>query len=150
MDKINLDAIAQEPIQGHSSKGDQPKWHLGNKWYKADHMGYEALSEVLVSNLLKKSNVAEFVTYEPILILHQGKEIAGCVSESFQKKDEMLIPFERLHRAYKGRGLAEVLSCFSDPQERIRYTVDFVESTWIGRRWSLPDHDTGTGCIVSQ
>ena len=46
MDKINLDTIAQEPIQGHSSKGDQPKWQVGGKWYKAYHMGYEALAEV--------------------------------------------------------------------------------------------------------
>lgn len=129
MDKINLNTIAQEPIQGHSSKGDQPKWHLDGKWYKADHMGYEALSEVLVSRLLMKSNVTEFVTYTPVLICHQEKEAAGCVSESFQGKDEMLIPLERLHRAYKGRGLAEVLSGFSESQERIRYTVDFVEST---------------------
>lgn len=129
MDKINLDTIAQEPIQGHSSKGDQPKWHLGNKWYKADHMGYEALSEVLVSRLLMKSNVTEFVIYDPILIRYQEKETVGCVSESFQRKDEMLIPFERLHRAYKGRGLAEALSGFAEPQERIRYTVDFIENT---------------------
>lgn len=128
MDKISLDAIGQEPIQGYSSKGDQPKWHLGNKWYKADHMGYEALSEVLVSRLLMKSNVTEFVTYAPVLICCQEKEVTGCVSESFQGKDEMLIPFERLHRAYKGRGLAEVISGFAEPQERIRYTVDFVES----------------------
>ena len=128
MDKINLNTNAQEPIQGHSSKGDQPKWHLDGKWYKADHMGYEALSEVLVSRLLMKSNVTELVSYAPVLICYQDKEVAGCVSESFQGKDEMLIPFERLHRAYKGHGLAEVLSGFAEPQERIRYTVDFLEN----------------------
>lgn len=106
MNRINLDAITQEPIQGHTSKGDQPKWQLDGNWYKADHMGYEALTEVLVSRLLKQSNVPDFVEYEPVLIRYQGKEIPGCASKNFRRKDEMLVPFERLHRAYKGQGLA--------------------------------------------
>ena len=129
MDKINLDAITQEPIQGHSSKGDQPKWQLEGKWYKADHMGYEALAEVLISRLLKKSNVPDFVEYGPVLIQYQGREVPGCVSQSFRGKDEMLVPFERLHRAYKGLGLAAALGRIIDPKERIQYTVDFVERT---------------------
>ena len=129
MDKINLDSIEQEPIQGHTSKGDQPKWQLDGKWYKADHMGYEALAEVVVSQLLKRSNVPDFVEYEPIWVQYQGKDIPGCVSESFRAKNEMLVPFERLHRAYKGTGLAAALGGIEEPQERIRYTVDFIEQT---------------------
>lgn len=43
------------------------------------------------------------------------------------RKDEMLIPFERLHRAYEGRGLAQALTKFDSPAARIAYTVDFVE-----------------------
>lgn len=127
MDRINLDTVTQEPIQGHTSKGDQPKWRLGDRWYKADHMGYEALAEVLVSRLLKQSNVPDFVEYEPVLIRYQGKEIPGCASKNFRRKDEMLVPFERLHRAYKGQGLAAGLGGINEPQERIRYTVDFIE-----------------------
>ena len=61
MERIKLDTIEQEPIQGHTSKGDQPKWQLKGKWYKADHMGYESLAEVVVSQLLKQSNVSDFV-----------------------------------------------------------------------------------------
>ena len=129
MDRINLDAVEQEPIQGHTSKGDQPKWQLDGKWYKADHMGYEALAEVLISQLLKQSNVPDFVEYKPVLIQYQGKEIPGCVSKNFRRKDEMLVPFERLHRAYKGQGLAAALGGINEPQERIRYTVDFIEQT---------------------
>ena len=129
MYRINLDEIAPEPIQGHTSKGDQPKWQLEGKWYKADHMGYEALSEVLISKLLKKSNVINFVEYEPVLLQYRGKEIPGCISQGFRMKDEMLIPFERLHRAYKGKGLAETLGGMTTPVERIRYTVDFIEQT---------------------
>ena len=129
MDIINLDAVEQEPIQGHTSKGDQPKWQLDGKWYKADHMGYEALAEVLISQLLKQSNVPDFVEYKPVLIQYQGKEIPGCVSKNFRRKDEMLVPFERLHRAYKGQGLAAALGGINEPQERIRYTVAFIEQT---------------------
>ncbi len=32
-----------------SSKGNQSKWFSDGNWYKADGLGYEALSEVLVS-----------------------------------------------------------------------------------------------------
>lgn len=39
----------------------------------------------------------------------------------------MLVPFERLHRAYKGQGLAAAFGGIDEPQERIRYTVDFIE-----------------------
>lgn len=129
MNKINLDAIAQEPIQGHTSKGDQPKWQLNGKWYKADHMGYEALAEVLVSELLGRSNVTSFVAYEPVWIEYGGKTFPGCVSKNFRAKDEMLVPFERLHRAYQGQGLAAALGKISAPQEKIRYTVEFIEET---------------------
>ena len=129
MVRINLDAIEQEPILGHTSKGDQPKWQLDGKWYKADHMGYEALAEVVVSQLLKQSNVPDFVEYGPVLIQYQGKEIPGCVSKNFRRKDEMLVSFERLHRTYKGRGLAAALGGINKPQGRIRYTIDFIEQT---------------------
>lgn len=129
MNKINLDAVEREPLQGHTSKGDQPKWQLGGKWYKADHMGYEALAEVMVSQMLKKSNVPDFVEYEPVRILHHGEEKNGCASRNFRGKDEILVPFERLHRAYKGQGLAAALGKIGEVQERIRYTVDFVEQT---------------------
>lgn len=129
MNVINLDAATREPIQGHTSKGDQPKWQLGGKWYKADHMGYEALAEVVASQMLKRSNVPDFVEYTPVRILHQGREINGCASENFRGKDEMLVPFERLHRAYRGEGMAAALSRIGELRERIRYAVDFVAET---------------------
>jgi len=42
IDFTSADRIMSE---GHTSKGDQPKWKQSGNWYKADHMGYEALSE---------------------------------------------------------------------------------------------------------
>ena len=46
IDFTSADRIMSE---GHTSKGDQPKWKQSGNWYKADHMGYEALSEIIVS-----------------------------------------------------------------------------------------------------
>ena len=129
MKQINLDDAVLVPAAGHTSKGDQPKWQIGSQWYKADHMGYEALVECLVSSLLKKTNLQDFVTYEPIQIMYRGRTLRGCVSKNFRAKDEMLVPFEKLHRAYKGQSLAAVLGRISEPRERIRYTVDFIERT---------------------
>ena len=128
MKRIDLTAAGREPIQGHTSKGDQPKWHRGDLWYKADYMGYEALAEIVISRLLEKTNISEFVRYDPALIQYEAGESPGCISRSFQGRQEMLVPFERLHRAYKGRGLAAELANLSGPEEHIRYTVDFVES----------------------
>ena len=127
MEQINLDAIPQEPLTGHTSKGDQPKWQVKGKWYKADHMGYEALAEIVVSQLLTRSNVHDFVLYQPVWIEYQGRELRGCKSENFREKGKMLVPLERLHRAYQGQGLAQTLGRMSGPKERIQYTADFVE-----------------------
>lgn len=128
MSAIDLSAVAPEPIQGHTSKGDQPKWQVGGVWYKADHMGYEALAEVVISHLLEKTNIADFVRYKPAKIQYDGKTLTGCAGRNFREKNEELIPFERLHRAYRGRGLAQTLAGVGEPGEQIRYTVEFVES----------------------
>lgn len=127
--EIDLNPIPLEPITGHSSKGNQPKWQVRNRWYKADHMGYEALVEILVSRLLAKTNISDFVAYTPARIQYQGKSLRGCVSQNFRGQHEMLIPVERLHRAYHGKGLAEAIGSLPTAAERIRYTVDFIERT---------------------
>lgn len=111
----------------HSSKGNQPKWNVDKIWYKADHMGYEGLSEVLISRLLEKSNITNFVKYYPTKISFGYNERSGCYSYDFLEKNCELIPLERLHRAYTAVGLSEKLKEFKDEYEKIKYTVDFVE-----------------------
>lgn len=124
IDFTDEDKIIRE---GHTSKGDQPKWKRANNWYKADHMGYEALSEIIVSRLLTWSNEVNFITYQPVLIHYNDKVVPGCSSRDFRHTGEMLIPFERLHRIYEGRGLAQTLAKLDSPLDRIAYTVGFVE-----------------------
>lgn len=80
-----------------------------------------------VNHLLTWSNADDFVVYQPVFIHYNDKVIPGCSSHDFMRKDEMLIPFERLHRAYEGRGLAQALTKFDSPADRIAYTVGFVE-----------------------
>ena len=111
----------------HSSKGDQPKWLIKNQYYKADHMGYESLSEYLVSELIKNSNITNFVEYTPVTIKYNGKELIGCESKNFLKKGEELFTFERLHRAYTGKELYKTVWQMNDVKDRIVYTIDFIE-----------------------
>ena len=88
MQKIDLTDIKKEKIENHTSKGNQPKWHINNKWYKADHMGYEALAEYVVSELLKKSNIHNFVVHDLVEIKYDNKISNGCVSDNFREDYE--------------------------------------------------------------
>lgn len=126
MQEIELSASKQVIRQGHTSKGDQPKWQVGNLWYKADHMGYEALAEIIASWMLAHSNIQNFAEYAPVSIKMDNQSVPGCVSRNFRAKNEILIPLERLHRAYEGRGLSQVIATMQDAHARIKYTVDFV------------------------
>ena len=114
------------PKQNHTSKGDQPKWFVNNVWYKADYMGYESLAEVAVSKILSKSNIKNFVSYEPAQILLEGKKMNGCASKNFKNDNECLITLEKLHRSYFGTGLADKLAHITNTKDKIKYTVDFV------------------------
>ena len=129
MTKVDLTQYENEPIGGHTSKGDQPKWRIGDDWYKADHMGYETLSEVIVSWMLEHSTIDDFVAYSPVMIQSADKSYIGCQSKNFRKEGEMLLPLEKLHRAYYGVGLAKKLAEIPDVGERIKYTVSFVEQS---------------------
>ena len=57
MKNINLDAYPPLETADHTSKGDQRKWRMNDIWYKADYMGYESLSEVLISALLQNNTI---------------------------------------------------------------------------------------------
>ena len=71
MESIDLNKIPVQETEGHTSKGNQLKWKLGDQWYKADHMGYEGLSEVLVSRLLHKTELKyPFVESHPVEIAY--------------------------------------------------------------------------------
>lgn len=120
----------QEIIESanHSSKGNQPKWFVDGIWYKADHMGYEGLAEVVISRLLEKTNISNFVMYYPSKIEFGYHNRSGCYSYNFLQDGCELIPLERLHRLYTNIGLSKKLKEFDNAKDRIKYTVDFIES----------------------
>lgn len=128
MEKINLDNY--EPILtfGHTSKGDQRKWRIDDFWYKADYMGYESLSEVLISALLQKSKIDySFVIYQPVQIEYKKEYLQGCLSRNFLSEDEVLVPLEKLYRQYTGESLAIKLSEFMETSQRIKFLVEEVQ-----------------------
>lgn len=88
--EINLDNYSLIDTKSASSKGNQQKWLVNDFWYKADHMGYEGLCEVIVSELLKKSNVTDFAEYFPIKIEFAGRKLNGCYSKNFRQKMKAL------------------------------------------------------------
>lgn len=83
-----------------TSKGNQLKFEVGNKWYKADFLGYEGASEYLASVLLQHSNVEDFVVYKLFTLTYNEHPLNGCVSDSFLREGETLVTADRLLSAY--------------------------------------------------
>jgi len=82
--KIPQESIA---IISTSSKGDQSKWLIGNKWVKQNTRGYENLAEVLASLILECSTLSAraYVSYFPCQIeLPTGDLTQGCYSLDFR------------------------------------------------------------------
>ena len=127
MEYVDLNGAIRTETMGHSSKGNQLKWRMGDYWYKADHMGYEGLAEVVVSGLLKNARVPTFVEYRPVEIQFKGSQLHGCVSHNFLGEREELITLEALFRQYTGRSLAQQLGRIGDVRERILYLVQNVK-----------------------
>ena len=130
MKEIDIDKRPLRISDSHSSKGNQLKWKIGDWWYKADCYGYEGLSEVIVSEYLKHSNLDtdEYVTYEPAIIHYAGKEYTGCASRNFRMDDYDLIPLERIFTQYTSFGLAGQLGKIHEVKDRVEFTVNALES----------------------
>lgn len=128
MDIIDLSNISVIDSSSATSKGNQLKWFVDGKWYKSDYMGYEGLCEAVTSELLKKSNIADFVSYRPVKIQFDGETRNGCVCDNFRKKDESIITLERLSRSWLSCSFAEKLTEYHDVKDKIKRTVDFISS----------------------
>lgn len=126
---VDLTNVPLVETTSHTSKGNQLKWRDGNIWYKADHLGYEGASEVIVSHLLRKSALrVPYVRYDPVIIKFKGKMYHGCKSADFLPRDTSIIPLERLFWQYNGQGLAESLSKIKTTTEKIQFFVNGFES----------------------
>ena len=76
MKRLNLDDCSPFHKTGHTSKGDQRKWKVGDRWYKVDYMGYESLAtkmsgfaepseriQYLVEEIKKITGIQDFGKY---------------------------------------------------------------------------------------
>ena len=127
MRKIDFDKKNNKPLYAKTSKGNQPKWFMRGKWYKADSFGYESLSEIVVSRLLAGQGV-DAVSYESTWIVHNDRIKPGCFSKDFKRKDEELITIEKLGLVYNGKALSSQLATIPSTKDKIKYTVDMIET----------------------
>ena len=125
MQEIRLKEEERAFSEGKTSKGNQWKWKQGDYWYKADYMGYESLSEVLVSGLLKYTNVDQYVHYDLCRIL-QEQTVIGCRSHNFLEEGENLITLDRLFRMYLGCSIVDRLAKIEGTRKRVEYVAENV------------------------
>lgn len=86
MERVQIPQDA-ETIVSTSSKGDQSKWLVGNKWIKENTLGYENMAEYVASLVLDSSTLPKnsFIHYKPCLIEKQdGTVKEGCYSVDFR------------------------------------------------------------------
>lgn len=113
-----------------SSKGNQLKFERDGIWYKADYLGYEGLSEYVVSKLLSHSSLSndEYVDYELIKIEYNSNIYNGCKSRDFADGWQ-LITLERLFKQVYGYGLNKIVYSITDHASRLETLVNEVERT---------------------
>lgn len=127
VDMIKLDETHRVQVNRNSSKGNQLKWKKGDTWYKADFLGYEALAEFVISLLLEKTNVHDYVQYQIKNMEYAGHTYIGCCSKDFLQRDEVLITLPRLFNLYLGEDVyMECERLDRTEADCIKYVVDNV------------------------
>ncbi|MBQ9530521.1 MAG: hypothetical protein IJR70_00465 [Eubacterium sp.] len=121
--------FSNEKIAETSSKGNQEKWLDNGIWYKVDQFGYEALTEVLTSEMLNKSNIESetpfsFVRYKMEKVSVHGVERTACISKNFLKKDASIITLSTLLSKNLNKPLKTKLEGFSSDKKRLQYLVE--------------------------
>ena len=124
---IDFDKEMANLVSYATSKGNLPKWHINNYWYKTDAFGYESLSECLISDLLKYSNIYEYVEYEILKCIYNGEKKNFSKSENFLRENDNLITFYRLYFIETGKELSKEIYNYSDIGDRIRFVVEEIE-----------------------
>ncbi len=117
---------SSEKIAETSSKGNQEKWLDGNRWYKLDQFGYEALAETAISKLLESSNIEtdtpfSFVRYQMERIHAHGRERTACSSENFLTEGQSIITLSHPLRRHEYKDLKAILTALSSDKQRIAY-----------------------------
>ncbi len=116
-----------------SPMGNQDKFYDEKTkcWYKADYLGYEGLSEFIVSELLKRSHIKEskfrFVPYQLCSFKIGNKQVIGCCSKNFIKNTESELTLFRFFKLYYGIDITTYTLDMSII-EQIQFVVNAIES----------------------
>lgn len=126
---MSVQFVTNEKIAETSSKGNQEKWLDGNRWYKLDQFGYEALAETLISQLLEDSNIEQdypfrFTRYQMERITAHRREQTGCSSENFLLPGQSIITLSHLFNKLSKAPLRNILARQSSDKKRIAYLAD--------------------------
>lgn len=126
---MSIHFVTNERIAETSSKGNQEKWVDGNRWYKLDQFGYEALTETMISQLLERSNCEQdypfrFTRYRMERITAHGIERTGCSSEDFLLPGQSIITLSHLYKRESEVSLQALLSRQSSDKKRIAYLAE--------------------------
>lgn len=126
---VILDENNIKEFENHSSKGNQLKWEKDNIWYKADYTGHEGLTEYIIANLLKKSNLLadEFIDYETVKISYKHSSFNGCMSTNFTEDNWQIITLERLYKSRYNRSFMQDIWKINNVKDRLVFLVDQVE-----------------------
>ena len=132
IDMVELFETDRYENDRHSSKGNQLKWRKNCIWYKADNLGYEGMSETVVSKLLKHSSLRkeEYVEYETEQISYRKSTYNGAMSRDFLNGKGELITLERLFKLRYGLSLYESVFKIGEVRGRLKYLTDFV-THWL-------------------
>lgn len=109
-----------------ASKGNQVKFCDEDLWYKIDFLGYEGAAEYICSELLKQTNITDFIEYKLAQIKINEKVYMGCVSKNFLKDGETLVTADKLFKTYRNISIEEKLRNMGTAQA-ISYFVSEVE-----------------------
>lgn len=126
---MTIKFVSDEKVAETSSKGNQEKWLDGNRWYKLDQFGYEALSETLTSGLLERSNIEtetpfRFTRYRMERINVHGRERTGCSSEDFLQPKCAIVTLSHLFKKNLNGSLKDVLKKLPSDRRRIEYLAE--------------------------
>ena len=129
---LNIKLITDKKIAETSSKGNQEKWLENGTWYKLDQFGYEALAEVMTSNLLEHSNIESetpftFVRYEMKKVKVHGRERTACASKNFLKNGQSILTVNALFRQLSNQPLTKQLAKLPSDKKRMEYLAHSVK-----------------------
>ena len=117
------------PINLFATKGNQTKWIKNNIWYKLDGLGYESLSEFVVSRLLKYTNVlimSDYTNYSLKRTSFYNAPCICCTSYNFKKPNEKIITLSELFKLALNIDIYKEISKIPNIKERINYVVKQV------------------------